>query len=360
MDNPSLGQDFLDFLRCLGAYFRDHLTFGFTSFEKGKSRLAAGLYRQRGRFVRPFVHSGMALLILGGITLGPVLVSEGLSDPWQGDLAPSAVLSAATSVEEMETATLISDKPRAETIEYEVQPGDTVSKIAEKFGVSIDTIRWANDLSSIKAIKTGQKLKILPVSGIVHKVKHGETIYSIAKRYSVDAQGIVNWPYNSYANDETFALAVGQVLIVPDGVMPKETPWAPRPQYAAIPQAGTVGGTGAFAWPASGRLTQGFRWYHKGIDIANNTAPAILAADSGTVAFTGWRSGYGQTVIIDHGNGFSTLYAHLSQIYVGTGQGISQGQALGKMGATGRATGIHLHFEIRKTGVAQDPMGYLK
>ena len=328
--------------------------------------MAAGLYRQRGRFARPFIHSGMALLIIGGITLGPVLISETFSglgdDPWQDSTygGPSTVLSAATSAE-METATLVSIKPRAETAEYEVQPGDTISSIAEKFGVSIDTIRWANNLSSIKAIKTGKTLKILPVSGIAHKVSHGETVYSVAKKYSVDAQAIVNWPYNSYANDETFALAAGQELIVPDGIMPKAKPSQPRPSYYAYTaQAGAVTGTGAFVWPAGGRITQGFRWYHKGIDIANRASLGILAADGGTVTFTGWRSGYGQTVIVDHGNGFSTLYAHCNQLYVSPGQAVSQGQSIAQMGATGRATGIHLHFEIRKNGVAQDPMGYLK
>ncbi len=366
MDESSLGQDLWQFFCCLARYFRYRLTASFRWFERGKSGVAAGLYRQRGRFVRPFIHSGMALLIIGGITLGPVLISETFSglggDPWQDSTygGPSTVLSAATSVE-METATLVSIKPRAETVDYEVQPGDTISSIAEKFGVSIDTIRWANNLSSIKAIKTGQTLEILPVSGIVHKVSHGETVYSVAKKYSVDAQAIVNWPYNSYANDETFALAAGQELIIPDGIMPKAQPTQPRPDYYAYtPQAGSVTGTGAFAWPASGRITQGFRWYHQGIDIANKASTNNLAADGGTVIFAGWRSGYGQTVIIDHGNGFSTLYGHFNQIYVNAGQAVSQGQPLGLMGATGRATGIHLHFEIRKNGVAQDPMAYLK
>jgi len=363
MDNSSLWGDFCDFLSCLARYFRHRLTIGFYSFERTKSWLAASLYRQRGRFVRPFIHSGMALLIIGGITLGPVLISENFpglaTSPWQETAASSPVLSV-TSGTEMATATLISDKPRAEIIEYEVRPGDTVSGIAEKFGISIDTIRWANNLKSIKAIKPGQKLKILPVTGIAHKVRHGETIYSIAKKYSVDPQGIVDWPYNSFANDETFALAVGQILIVPDGVMPKAKPWSPRTYYAVVPKAGTVAGTGVFAWPTSGRISQGYRWYHKAIDIANKAAPLILAADRGTVVAAGWRGGYGKMVIVNHGNGFTTLYAHLSRIDVSPGQQVNQGQPLGQMGSTGRSTGTHLHFEIRKNGVAQNPLNYLK
>jgi len=366
MDSSSLGQDLKDFLFCLIRYTGSKTLQIFRLFEHLKSRLAARLYWQRGRYTRPFIHSGMALLIIGGITLGPVLIAENFpgfgENPWQEAVPPSAVLSAATGAE-METATLISVKPRAEIIEYEVQPGDTVSGIAEKFGVSIDTVRWANNLESIKAIKTGQKLKILPVTGITHKVQHGETIYSVAKRYSIDAQGIVDWPYNSFANDETFALAVGQQLIVPDGVVPKVQLWAPRPYVAyEIPEAGIAAGTGQFVWPAAGRLTQGFRWYHKAIDIANKSAPDIVAADSGTVISAGWPSGwgYGNQVIVDHGNGFATAYAHLSKIYVSAGQRVSQGQSIGRMGATGRASGIHLHFEIRKNGVSQDPTNYLQ
>ncbi|NIT03354.1 peptidoglycan DD-metalloendopeptidase family protein [Candidatus Saccharibacteria bacterium] len=306
----------------------------------------------------------MALLIMGGITLGPTLVAENFpgstADLWQENPS-SSVLSAATAAE-IATATLVSNKPRAEIINYQVQSGDTVSTIAEKFGVSTDTIRWENNLTSIEAIKPGQALKILPVTGIAHKVSHGDTIYSIAKRYDIGPQGIVDWPYNSFANDETFALAVGQTLIVPDGVMPKAKPWQPREYLAEVPQAGTVTGTGQFVWPAGGNIGQGFRWYHKGIDISNKAAPGIVAADGGTVVVAGWPSpwAYGNRVLIDHGNGFATLYAHLSRIHVSAGQRVGQGQVIGQMGSTGRSTGVHLHFEIRKGGVAVNPLSYLR
>jgi murein DD-endopeptidase MepM/ murein hydrolase activator NlpD len=263
----------------------------------------------------------------------------------------------------MATTTLISDKPHAEILNYTVQPGDTVSKIAKKFGISTDTIRWENKLTSIKAIKPGQTLRILPVTGIAHRVSHGETVYSIAKRYNVSPQGIVDWPFNSFANDETFALAVGQILIVPDGVMPKAKPWEPRRYFAQkTPGTGTLAGTGQFVWPTEGNISQRYRWYHKAIDIANRAAPDVVAADSGTVIVTGWPSpwAYGNRIMIDHGNGFITLYAHLSRIYVSVGQKVSQGQVIGRMGSTGRSTGTHLHFEIRKGRIATNPLNYLK
>lgn len=363
MDRPSLKEDFWHFLCCLGRYFQKKALRSFHLFETGKSRMAVVLYRQRGRYSRPFVHSGMMLLIVIGVTLGPVLIKEnfpGLSDTsWQQ--AEATVILSATKGE-VETSTLESIKPRSEIIEYTVKEGDTVSTIAEKFGVSIDTIRWENNLKTIKSIKVGDKLRILPVTGISHKVQHGETIYSIAKKYQVDAQVIVNWPYNSFANDETFALAVGQPLIVPDGIMPKAVPTAPRPYYAEVPAAGTVTGTGQFVWPVGGNISQNFVWYHPGIDISNNSAPNVLAADGGTVVIAGWPApwAYGNHVLIDHGNGFSTLYAHLSAIYVSSGQSVSRGQSIGRMGSTGRSTGIHLHFEIRSNGTAVNPLSYLK
>jgi len=359
MIESSLGQDLLDFFSCLGRYFRFRLKQIFRFLERLKSLLAAWLYQQRGRYARPFIHLGMAVLVVGGISLGPVLISEKLRYPWEGESEWSRDFSVSAS-SGMETATLVSVKPRAEVIEYTVQPGDTVSVIAEKFGVSVDTIRWENNLETVKSIKVGQKIKILPVTGMMHKVKHGETIYSIAKKYQVDAQVIVDWPYNSFANDEIFALAVGQTLIIPDGIKPKEVV-APR-YYAQAPTAGTVTGTGQFVWPVGGRITQGFSWYHQAIDIANKAAPDIVAADSGSVVAAGWTSawGYGNQVVVDHGNGFVTSYSHLSQIYVRAGQAVSRGQAVGKMGSTGRSTGIHLHFEIKRGGVNQNPLNYLK
>ena len=359
MDKVSLWREIIRFLVCWGGYFKYRVKQILLFFETTKSNFASRLYQQRGRFSRPFIHAGMALFVIIGITLGPTLVEENFSNPWQEAEAHPVVLSS-VAAQDTQTSTLISTKPRSEILEYEVQPGDTISTIAEKFGVSVDTIRWENDLASVKSIKTGQVLRVLPVSGMAHNVKHGETIYSLAKKYQVEAQTIVNWPYNSYANDETFSLAVGQDLIIPDGVKPKEVPSVPRQYYAQVPGAGL--GTGQFVWPASGKITQNFVWYHPAIDIANKAAPDILASDSGRVMAAGWivPSAYGNRIEIDHGNGYTTLYAHLSQVYVQAGAQVSRGQPIGRMGTTGRSTGIHLHFEVRQGGVAQNPLNYLK
>jgi murein DD-endopeptidase MepM/ murein hydrolase activator NlpD len=362
METP-LSQDFKDFFICLLGYVRAKVYRVFYLFEDAKGWLASGLYRQRGRYTQPFMHSGLALMLVGGITLGPTLISEtfpGLGkDPWQETVAPSAVIASAM---EGDTATLHSVKPRSDVIEYEVKSGDTISTIADQFGISVDTIRWENNLKDVKTVKPGQVLRILPVTGVMHTVIRGDNIYTIAKKYQVDAQVIVDWPYNSFANDETFELTAGQTLMVPDGIMPDQVQTQPRKTYAQVPVAGSVVGSGQFAWPTVGKITQYFSWYHKALDIANPAAPDVLAADGGTVIIAGWVApmDYGIHVIIDHGNGYQTLYGHMQKLYVSAGQKVTRGQPLGKMGSTGRSTGTHCHFEIRKNGAGQNPLDYLK
>lgn len=354
-------RDLREFGQFLGFYLHKRVFRSFYRFESAKDVVVEGLVAKRGKYVRPFLHSSMTGLVLIGLTLAPVLKGA-LPQEESGGGVGGAILGTTTIVEAA-TTTEVSIKPRDSVVTYIVQPGDTVSGIADKFGVSTDTLRWQNDLKSIEAIKPGQKLEIPPVTGIVHKVKRGDTIYSIAKKYEVDAQGIVNWPFNAFTDDEMFSLAVGQLIVVPDGVMPDEQLWDPTTRIArrVTPDAGTVSPTGQFIWPASGGITQYFRWYHPALDIANKAAPDVLAADSGTVVVAGTPDswGYGVRVIIDHGNGYQTLYAHLQSVYVQPGQTVNRGSAIGKMGSTGRSTGVHLHFEVRQNGIAQDPLRFL-
>jgi len=258
------------------------------------------------------------------------------------------------------TADYTSGNVRGEVVEYVVKEGDTISSIASKFSISLDTILWANNLKSSSKIKSGQRLKIPPVTGIVHLVKRGETVYSVAKKYSISAQNIVNYPFNSFANDETFTLRMGQSLVVPEGVMPAAVPVAVA-KSTTVQVGSFTGAQGTFIWPTSGSITQRFVWYHPALDIANRSAPPVVAVDSGIVASVVYaRYAYGNHIIIDHGNGYRSLYAHLSSINVSAGQTVSQGQQIGVMGSTGRSTGIHLHLEIIRNGVKINPLGVLK
>jgi len=348
------------FLTELFAYLSTKLKFLFIRFENGKNVFVTGLYKKRGKYAKRFVHSGMAGLAAFGMIIAPVVAQEfpGKSvDPWNTP-SPSSVLSAST--EEQDTTTLISDKLRDKILEYEVKEGDTVSSIADKFGISTDTMRWQNNLTK-DTIKVGRILEILPVTGISHKVQKGDTVYSMAKKYDASPQSIVDFPYNSFVNDETFELAVGQMIIVPDGVKPAEKAVAPRIRQLT-PDAGTVVASGVFVWPASGSISQTFSWYHPGDDIANKSGPDILAADSGRVVVAGWvdNFGYGNRVIIDHGNGYRTLYAHMAKVYVTPGQMVKRGDPIGKMGSTGRSTGTHLHFEVSLNGVRLNPLSVLR
>lgn len=348
--------DLKDFCLFLKDYLIGRTVDFIADFEAGKDVVVDGLVAKRGRYTRPFLHTGMTGLFLVGLMLTPLL-SRAVSGQSEGEVLGTGGTFA------FDTTTAVSVKPRDNVIAYIVENGDTVSSIAKKFDVSIDTVRWQNDLKSIDAIKPGQTIEIPPVTGIVHQVKRGETVYSVAKKYDVDPQQIINWPFNTYGNDETFALAAGQTLVVPDGVKPAEALWDPK-RYVAqrTPNAGVVSPTGQFIWPVSGSISQRYVWYHRGLDIANKAAPAVLAADSGTVTVAGWpdSGGYGNRVMLSHGNGLETLYAHLSSISVVPGQTVNRGDVIGVMGSTGRSTGPHLHFEIRRGGELLDPLQFLK
>jgi murein DD-endopeptidase MepM/ murein hydrolase activator NlpD len=358
--SKSLVSDIRCFSLLLTKYIFKHVSLSFLHLEQQKRTFATILYRQRGKYARRLMHSGMAGLSAVGIIIAPVVAQEfpGRSvDPWT--VQTSSVLS--VSADETDVTTELSDKQfRDKILKYTVLDGDTISSIALKFDISVDTIRWQNDLDKNGTIKVGQQLEILPVAGVSHKVQKGDTIYSIAKKYDVDAQGIVNFPFNAFVNDETFELAVGQIVIVPEGVKPEPTQQSAPRTRQSTPNAGSVTATGKFAWPTNGSITTSFAWYHPGIDIANRAAPPVLAADSGTVTKAQWDStGYGNMVMIDHGNGFVTRYGHLSKIYVSVGQTVARGNAIGQMGSTGRSTGTHLHFEIYQGATRINPLNVL-
>ncbi|NCN58958.1 hypothetical protein COW99_03645 [Candidatus Roizmanbacteria bacterium CG22_combo_CG10-13_8_21_14_all_38_20] len=360
-DLAALLQDLKLWLKFSASYIKSKLEFFAEHFESFKGIIVTFLLHKRGRYSRSFLNVSVFVIVGAGFIVAPIIKE---SHPIVGGTgfedyeSPSAVLSSLT-YDEISTSTQISEKPRDQVIEYVVREGDTVSSIAEQFGVSEDTIKWANDLTvKNPVLKIETMLKVPPVSGVVHTVKKGETVYSISKKYQAEAQNIVNFPFNEFADLETFALDTGQILIVPDGVIQ-----GAKPVIRQVPLAPEIiaHGDGQFLWPTNGRITQNFVWYHKAIDIANKQAPSIAAADTGTVVYAGClKWGYGCHVIVDHGNGFQTLYAHLSQYYVNVGDAVARGQSIGQMGSTGRSTGTHLHFEIRKNGVALNPMSFLQ
>jgi murein DD-endopeptidase MepM/ murein hydrolase activator NlpD len=348
-------QELIEFIHFVKDYFLSRVFFLGKNFEKIKDLIVAFLLIKRGKYSASFLNISFVFLVATAIIAGPIIAEN---NPFASSSTEFIQQDLVLAYDPYETSptTLISKKP--EVIDYKVRSGDTLASIAKNFNVSVDSIKWSNDLKS-DIIKPGQILKIPPDDGIVHKVAVGENVYSIAKKYNVSAQNIVNFPMNEFTDYNTFALAVGQYIFVPGGkIIEKAAPVAP--QYIAQIQAGARGSSN-FIWPTSGVITQYPVWYHMALDIANPSAPAILAADSGTVAYAGcigW--GYGCHIVIDHGNGYQTLYAHLSRYNVEAGQAVSQGQAIGVMGSTGRSTGTHLHFEIRSSGQLLNPLNFLK
>ncbi len=257
--------------------------------------------------------------------------------------------------------TIIPERPRDRVITYTVQPGDTVFDIAARFGITPETIMWSNPELEENPdwLPVGTEVVILPVSGVYHTVKEGDTIEKLAKKYKVDPSAITDYPLN-HLEGPPYALKPGQKLIIPGGQKPYK-PKVVRHYTGPIP-AGAARGTGVFSWPIDGVLyiTQYYWRLHRAIDIGVPEGTPVYAADSGFVVYAGWNDqGYGKLVIIDHRNGFMTYYAHLSVIKVKVGMSVRKGQVIGLSGNTGRSTGPHLHFEIRLNGIPRNPLGFL-
>jgi len=247
---------------------------------------------------------------------------------------------------------------------YVVRPGDSLNGIAQRFGVSAGTILWENNLTARDVIRPGDRLTILPVSGVSHTVKKGDTLSKIASRYDSEMEKILAW--NSPG--VTAELRIGDKIIVPDGAPP--APPAP-PRLASVrsivtpPAArGNTGGSGKMAWPTAWRvITQYFRWRHSGVDIDGDYNTPIYAADAGVVTHSGWgrtKGGYGIYIDIDHGNGLLTRYGHASKIFVKAGDEVARGQSIGMVGTTGRSTGTHVHFEVIRGGRKMNPLEYIR
>lgn len=264
-------------------------------------------------------------------------------------------------------------RARVEVARYTVQPGDSVFGIAEKFGLKPETVLWGNYevlQDDPHTLRPGQELNILPVDGTYYQWQPGDTLESVAAFFGVVPEAISEWPGNGLDPTQP-EVSPGQWLVVPGGRRALRTwvvPTIARGRAgvgAAYGPGGCSGdfsggavGTGGFIWPAANRYLSGNNYWsgHLAIDIAAGEGAPIWAADSGVVVFAGGAyGGYGNMVMIDHGNGWQTLYAHLSVVSVTCGQNVAQGQRIGLAGSTGNSTGAHLHFETRYQGGFVNP-----
>ncbi len=350
-------------------YLKKKITTLFLYFESQKNIFMRLFKTKRGRYNRPFLHLATMVVLGLGLIIGPMLADtfpifskSSFSVPKIGSAQADQQ---SIAVGDNVFATNISQKPRDQIITYTVQNGDTISTIAKKFNISEDTIRWENNLSDDN-INPGDDLKILPVTGIAHKVESGDTVYTIAKKYGTDPQGIVDFPFNEFANPETFTLVDGEIIIVPNGVKPSEVPTYIATQQQDSTYNGQVpaaAGGWFFPLPTNTGISQYFSWYHQADDITAPIGTPIYAAHSGTVSIVhvgGYDEGYGTNVYIDDGDGYKTHYAHMEAVNVSVGQSVVGGQTVvGWVGLTGRTTGPHTHFEIIRNGVFVDPIGYV-
>jgi len=256
---------------------------------------------------------------------------------------------------------------RGEVITYTVESGDNLTGIADRFGLGIETLYWFNGLKSADLLQIGQLLRIPPMDGLIHEVKEGESLDSIAEEYKVRKGTLIAYAANNLR--EPYTLEVDQKIFVPGASKPIPRPavsWRrpssirlSAPSYAALP------GGERFSWPAIGTITDRFGWtgdrWHTGLDISAPWGTPIYAAAAGTATYSGWRGNYGNCVEIDHGEGWATRYGHMAQQPdVGEGQWVERGQLIGYIGCTGKCTGPHVHFEIYYQGAYADPLGYLQ
>ncbi len=354
--------EFYLFLNFFYSYIKKKVISASLFFEKNKNSLVKLFTIKRGRYNRSFLHFAIMVVLGIGVLLAPFLASTYpvLSSKAASNLdSPSQTQSIIVGEDVLKTD--VSQKPRDKIITYTVERGDTISTIARKFGISEETVKWTNDLTNDN-ITVGDELKILPVTGISYKVTKGDTVYSIAKRFDTIPQKIVDFPFNDFANLETFSLVEGQILIVPDGIKPSEKPSIRREVY--LVQGPVSVSSAGFTWPVQGYVSQFASWYHMAIDIVSPVGTPIVSAQNGRVIkiSTGvWDGGYGNNVVIDNGAGYQTLYAHMSSVNVSIGQEVVSGKTvIGGVGNTGRSTGAHVHLEVIKNGVRVNPLPYLQ
>jgi LysM repeat protein len=264
--------------------------------------------------------------------------------------------------------TNIPTRPRTKVIDYTVTTGDSVFGIAQSFNLKPETILWANydQLNdSPDMLNPGMELNVPPINGVYYQWQEGDTIESVASKFDAKVDDILGWEGNNFdlTNPQ---VEIDQWIMIPDGhrefrqwLVPTIARSNSGVSKLALGPGACEGnysgayGSGAFAWPTSNHVLSGNDYWsgHLGIDIAGAVGDGVFASDAGVIVFAGWANGgYGNMVMIDHGNGYQTLYAHLSAVNVGCGQSVGSGSYIGAVGSTGNSTGAHLHFETRYLG----------
>jgi murein DD-endopeptidase MepM/ murein hydrolase activator NlpD len=278
------------------------------------------------------------------------------------------VSSAGGIVRSIDLHTVRPDRPRVEVVHYVVESGDTLFGIADRFNLQPETILWGNYevlQDDPHSLRPGQELNVLPVDGTYYIWHEGDGLEGVAQAFGVSAQDIIDFPGNGLSpsiDPRNPQIPSGTALIIPGGTrevvdwrtprITRSNPAAARilgPGYCGSVYDGPVG-SGLFNWPTVSQTISGYNFsssLHPAVDFAGSEGNAVFASDAGVVVYAGWNNyGYGNVIVIDHGNGWQSLYAHLSTVDVTCGQGVYQGDVIGGVGSTGNSSGPHLHFEL--------------
>ncbi len=279
--------------------------------------------------------------------------------------------------------TLIPDRPATNVLTYTVKSGDTLFTIAERFNIQPATLLWGNYevlQDNPHFLKPGQILNILPVNGTYYQWQEGDTIEKIAQFFKTNPQNIIEFSGNhidlTKINEPNSGIEPGTWIVVPGGKRAIKD-WGPpaitrkNPASARFYGSGSCGevyegavGSGSFVWPTTERTISGYQYdpvIHPAIDIAGQIGNPIFAVDSGVVVYSGWSDfGYGYLLVIDHGNGWQSAYAHLNSIAAGCGVSVFRGGAIATLGNSGNSTGPHLHFELIYNGAKVNPLDFIQ
>ena len=323
--------------------------------------ISTKLIWSRGKLAKPIVTGVVMAVAFLVFSLGEIFSSSTLviDQPVNADylITTNDII----PKKEMAVTTLPEARKRSEPFIYKVESGDTLYSIGEKFKISVDALEYTNGLTDNSILGVGQEINVPPAAGLVHKIESGDTLTSIALKYDVPIQAIADFNYLL----DTTHLALGTELVIPGGKVPKYVPpvYVEQPGPLSTGPAGQAGPNKSLCvWPTTVRfITQYLSWYHNGLDIATpaGAMPPILSCMGGTVIRAGWDPwGLGLHVRIDHGNGYETVYGHMSRLDVSYGQKVKRGQIIGLMGNTGNSTGAHVHFMVKYNGVPQNPLNF--
>lgn len=299
------------------------------------------------------------------ITLTPTPVDGEETD---FDMASMPVLTNSSLAPEPQPLTYKAKQPEHDFVTYTVERGDSAYSIAEKFGIREESILGGNVFLSSDAgvLQTGVELVIMPIDGVLHTVREGETLETLVEKYSISVEDIIAYTPNNL--EFPYRLHPDTQILVP-GAVAESFFWEPSVALNFSSDGSSEAlqgiyvanlGTGSFTWPLRGQITQGYWYGHQALDIGAPVGTNVVAADAGTITYAAWSPYcYGNLIVVNHGNGFETFYAHMNSFYVSPGRQVRKGQSIGTSGNSGCSSGPHLHFEIRINRGRDDPNWYL-